>query len=58
VASSQIEELSEGLNFKVLHKVASVELSALAGMIKARSSGAARSTDEFDGATLLSKSRS
>jgi len=57
-APLQIEELTDGLNLTVLRAVATVDLSALAGMIKARSSGAARSLAHFDAATLPTKSRS
>jgi len=57
-ASLQLEELSDGLNLTVLRAVPTVDLSSLAGMIKARATGSARSLDDFDAATMLSKSHS
>ena len=51
-ASMQIEKLSDGLNLTVLRAVPKIDLSKLAGMIKARTSGNARSLDDFDGANM------
>ena len=56
-ASLQIEELSDGLNLTVLRAVPKVDLSKLAGMIKARASGNARSLDDFDAANMLAQLR-
>jgi antitoxin PrlF len=57
-ASLQLEELSDGLNLTVLRAVPRVDLSTLAGMIKARAIGKARSLDDFDAAAMLAKSSS
>ena len=55
-ASLQLEELTDGVNLTVLRAVPKVDLSNLAGMIKARASGNVRSLDDFDAATMLAKS--
>jgi antitoxin PrlF len=57
-ASLQLEELIDGVNLTVLRAVPKVDVSSLAGMIKARVSGNARSLEDFDAAAVLAKSRS
>jgi AbrB family looped-hinge helix DNA binding protein len=56
-AGARIEVLEEadGLKLRVLRPVAASDLSALAGMVKAKSRGTPRSLEDFDPASLLGR---
>lgn len=58
-AGAQIEvfEEADGLKLRVVRSVAAVDLSAMAGMVKAKSRGTPRRLEDFDPASLLSRSR-
>jgi antitoxin PrlF len=51
----QLEELQDGLKLSVIRSVQQRDLSDLAGMIKARTSGKPRSLEDFDAATIVKK---
>ncbi|HEY4066945.1 MAG TPA: AbrB/MazE/SpoVT family DNA-binding domain-containing protein [Burkholderiaceae bacterium] len=58
-AGARIEVLEEadGLKLRVLRPVASANLVEAAGMLKATPRGVPRSLEDFDAASLLSRSR-
>jgi antitoxin PrlF len=58
-AGSRIEvvEESDGLKLRVLRSVATVDMSAMAGMVKAPARGVPRRLEDFDPASLLTRSR-
>ncbi len=58
-AGAQIEVLeeSDGLKLRVVRPVLTHDITALAGMVKARARGVARRLEDFDPASLLTRSR-
>jgi antitoxin PrlF len=58
-AGSRIEvvEESDGLKLRVLRSVATADMSAMAGMVKAPTRGVPRRLEDFDPASLLKRSR-
>lgn len=58
-AGSRIEvvEESDGLKLRVLRSVATADMSAMAGMVKAPARGVPRRLEDFDPASLLTRSR-
>jgi len=58
-AGARLEVLEEpdGLKLRVARAVAKTDLSGMAGMVKAPSRGAPRRLEDFDPATLLSRTR-
>ena len=58
-AGAQIEVLeeSDGLKLRVVRSVVTVDLSGMAGMVKAKPRGAPRRLEDFDPASLLARSR-
>jgi AbrB family looped-hinge helix DNA binding protein len=58
-AGSRIEVLeeSDGLKLRVLRSVATADMSAMAGMVKAPARGVPRRLEDFDPASLLTRSR-
>ncbi len=58
-AGAQIEvfEESDGLKLRVVRSVATVDLSGMAGMVKAKSRGSPRRLEDFDPASLLARLR-
>jgi AbrB family looped-hinge helix DNA binding protein len=58
-AGARIEVLEEpdGLKLRVVRPVAAVDVGALAGMVKAPSRGVPRRLQDFDPASLLTRSR-
>lgn len=48
-------EESDGLKLRVVRAVASVDVTSLAGMLKAPSRGVARKLEEFDAASLVAR---
>jgi len=58
-AGARIEVLEEadGLKLRVVRAVAAADLSGLAGMVKARTRGVPRRLENFDPASMLSRSR-
>jgi antitoxin PrlF len=59
-AGARIEVLEEpdGLKLRVVRSVVTADMAGMAGMVKARSRGAPRRLEDFDPASLLSRSRS
>ena len=58
-AGARIEVLEEpdGLKLRVVRTVATADLAAMVGMVKAPARGGPRRLEEFDPASLLSRSR-
>lgn len=58
-AGARIEVLEEpdGLKLRVTRSVASVNVAAMAGMVKAPARGIPRRLEDFDPASLLNRSR-
>jgi hypothetical protein len=58
-AGARIEVLEEadGLKLRVVRPVATTDLVAMAGMVKARPRGVPRRLEDFDPASLLTRSR-
>lgn len=58
-AGARIEVLEEpdGLKLRVVRAVATADLAAMVGMVKAPARGGPRRLEEFDPASLLSRSR-
>ena len=58
-AGARIEVLEEpdGLKLRVVRSVATADLSAMAGMVKAPARGVPRRLEHFDPASLLKRSR-
>lgn len=58
-AGARIEVLEEpdGLKLRVVRAVATADLAAMVGMVKAPARGVARRLEEFDPASLLARSR-
>ena len=54
-ARLELTELAEGLSLRVVRAVPSVDVSTLAGMVTAPSSGKPRRLQDFDPATLLTR---
>lgn len=59
-AGARLEVLEEpdGLKLRVVRPVAAADVTRMAGMVKAKSSGVARRLEDFDPASLLSRGRS
>lgn len=55
-ARIEVLEESDGLRLRVLRPVAVADLSALAGILKAKSRGVPRRLEDFDPATMLTRS--
>ena len=56
-ARIEVLEESDGLKLRVVRSVAKVDLSGLAGMVKASARGVPRRLQDFDAASLLARSR-
>ena len=56
-ARIEVLEESDGLKLRVVRSVAKVDLSGLAGMVKAPARGVPRRLQDFDAASLLARSR-
>ena len=58
-AGSKLEVLeeSDGLKLRVVRSVATADLTGMAGMVKAPARGVPRSLEDFDPASLLTRSR-
>ena len=58
-AGARIEVLveSDGLKLRVVRSVATVDMTAMAGMVKAPARGVPRRLENFDPAALLTRSR-
>ena len=54
-ARIQVIEETDGIKLLVLRSVGSAEVTALAGMVKAPSKGITRRLDDFDPASVLTK---
>lgn len=56
-AGARIEVLEErdGLKLRVLRSVATADVAAMAGMLKAKARGVQRSLEDFDAASLLTR---
>jgi AbrB family looped-hinge helix DNA binding protein len=54
-AKIEVVEESDGVRLKVVRGVGVSDVSALAGMVQARSRGVPRSLDDFDAASLLAR---
>lgn len=52
-ARLEVLEESDGLKLRVVRPVASIEVAALAGLVKAPPRGTPRRLEDFDAATLL-----
>lgn len=57
-ARIEVIEESDGLRLRVVRSVAKVDLTALAGMTKAPTRGVPRRLEDFDPASLLTRSMS
>ena len=59
-AGARIEELeeSDGLKLRVVRSVPALDLTGLAGRVKAPARGVPRRLEDFDPASLLTRSRS
>ena len=51
----EVIEESDGLKLRVQRAVPSTDVAALAGMVKARSQGVARSLEDFDPASMTAE---
>ena len=56
-ARLEVLEESDGLRLRVLRPVATADLSAMAGMVKAPARGVPRRLQDFDPASLLARPR-
>ena len=58
-AGARIEVLEEpdGLKLRVVRTVATADLTGMAGMVKAKARGVPRRLEDFDPASLLTRSR-
>lgn len=56
-ARVEVIEEADGLRLRVVRAVATVDLSKIAGSVKAPTRGVPRSLDDFDPALLLSRSK-
>jgi AbrB family looped-hinge helix DNA binding protein len=56
-ARIEVLEESDGLKLRVVRPVASVDITGMAGMVKARARGVPRRLEDFDPASLLTRSR-
>jgi len=56
-ARLEVSEESDGLKLRVVRSVATADLSSMAGMVTAKARGTPRRLEDFDPASLLSRSR-
>ena len=56
-ARIEVLEESDGLKLRVLRSVAPADLTGMAGMVKALARGVPRRLEDFDPASLLTRSR-
>ena len=56
-ARLQVLEESDGLKLRVVRSVAMADLTGMAGMVKAPTRGVPRRLEDFDPASLLTRSR-
>ena len=56
-ARLEVLEESDGLKLRVVRPVVTAEIASLAGMVKAPTKGVARRLEDFDPASLLTRSR-
>lgn len=56
-ARIEVFEESDGLKLRVVRSVATADMSSLAGMVKAPTRGVPRCLEDFDPASLLTRSR-
>jgi AbrB family looped-hinge helix DNA binding protein len=56
-ARIEVFEESDGLKLRVVRSVATADMASMAGLVKARARGIPRSLDDFDPASLQSRSR-
>ena len=56
-ARIEVLEESDGLKLRVIRPVATVDLTGMAGMVKAPARGVPRRLEDFDVASLLTRSR-
>ena len=56
-ARIEVLEESDGLNLRVVRSVPTIDLTGLAGMVKAPARGVPRRLEDFDPASLLTRSR-
>ncbi|MSP98804.1 MAG: AbrB/MazE/SpoVT family DNA-binding domain-containing protein [Betaproteobacteria bacterium] len=56
-ARLEVLEESDGLKLRVIRAVATADLTGMAGMVKAPASGVPRRLENFDPASLLTRSR-
>jgi len=56
-ARIEVLEESDGLKLRVVRSVATVDLTGMAGMVKAPARGVSRRLEDFDPASLLTRSR-
>jgi AbrB family looped-hinge helix DNA binding protein len=56
-ARLEVLEESDGLKLRVVRPVVTAEIASLAGMVKAPTKGVARQLEDFDPASLLTRSR-
>ena len=57
-ARIEVLEESDGQKLRVVRSVATADMTALAGMVKAPTRGVPRRLEDFDPASLLARSRS
>lgn len=56
-ARIEVIEESDGLKLRVVRSVATADMTRIAGMVKAKARGVPRRLEDFDPATLLTRSR-
>lgn len=56
-ARIEVVEESDGLKLRVVRSVATADMTEMAGMVKAPARGGARRLEDFDPASLLTRSR-
>ena len=56
-ARIEVVEESDGLKLRVVRAVATADMTGMAGMVKAKARGVPRRLEDFDPATLLTRSR-
>lgn len=58
-AGARLEVLEEpdGLKLRVIRSIATADLNAMAGMVRARARGVPRRLEDFDPASLMTRSR-
>jgi AbrB family looped-hinge helix DNA binding protein len=56
-ARIQVIEEADGLTLRVIRSVATADLTGMAGMVKAPARGVPRRLEDFDPASLLTRSR-